>query len=299
MNSEEALRPPVVWHPLDVAEACKLKQSFGRDSVYISGGTLLRTQWEAGVAIMPRHLIDLSVISGMAGISVDKDELIIGAQTLLSTIRYHSNIAALCPLLTEAVRQIAAPSIRNQATIGGNIVSGVGDAIPALLVYGALLVWHDGLEKETIELENWLLQPEVYRCDTSRILLQIRLSLQPELTKVKRFAAYHKVGRRETFTPSVATVALSGSIDEFGILSAIRIAAGGGQTIACRLIHTEALLEGNVADQALLAELYESAMKEYEPFGDEFTSIVYRKQTAANLIATELWKLVTEWGGKE
>ncbi|WP_373232884.1 FAD binding domain-containing protein [Cohnella sp.] len=299
MHTGEALQCPVVWHPLDAAEALKLKQSLGQNSVYISGGTLLRTQWEAGIAAMPLHLIDLSGISGTSGVTVQKEEMIIGAQTLLSTIRYDSNIATFFPLLADAVRQIAAPSIRNQASIGGNIVSVVGDAIPALLVYGAELIWQDGLETETIELKSWMLQPEVYQSDPSRLLLHIRLPLESQNTNTKRFSAYHKVGRREVFTPSVVTVALSGSIDEHGMLSDVRIAAGGGQTPPHRLSHSEDLLEGNIADQELLTKLYESIIKEFEPIGDLFAGVAYRKQIAANLIVTELWKLAAEWEGKE
>ena len=41
----------------------------------------------------------------------------------------------------------------------------------------------------------------------------------------------------------------------------------------------------------LLESLYEQLLQEFEPSGDLFGSVEYRKRTAANLIAAELWKL--------
>lgn len=301
MPSGEALQSPIVWHPLNAAEAWNLKQTYGADSVYISGGTLLRTQWEAGVASVPKYLIDLSRIPGASSISLASDELSVGAQSTLATIRNGPYISTHVPLLTDAVRQIAAPSIRNQASIGGNIASRVGDALPALLVYNASLVWQDGVEQQTIELDKWLLQHQTEGDgrEAARLLLNIQIPLPPTTMPNKRFNAYYKIGRREVFTPSVVTVALNGHINEQHTLTSIRIAAGGGQTIARRLIQSEALLEGKTADLTILTELYESVLEEYEPVGDVFAGIGYRKQTAANLIATEFWKLVTDWEEKE
>lgn len=49
-----------VWQPRTLAEAWQLKRTLGEQAVIVSGGTLLRTQWEAGTAIMPGHLISLN-----------------------------------------------------------------------------------------------------------------------------------------------------------------------------------------------------------------------------------------------
>src|SRR6185312_3383239 len=90
---EEMARSPFVWHPRDAAEAWRLKQCYREDSVYISGGTLLRTQWESGLAPMPKHLIDLGTISGMKGVTLSSKEITIGAFTALSVIRRDPVIA--------------------------------------------------------------------------------------------------------------------------------------------------------------------------------------------------------------
>ena len=287
MHSWRTLPTPSVWHPGDAAEACRLKQSLGAHAVFVSGGTLLRTQWEANMADMPPNLIDLGSVAEAADISFAASEARIGALTPLTVIRRHSAIARQFPILTEAVRLIASPSVRNMATIGGNIASAIGDSIPALLVYEADLQWHDGHGITPVDLREWMADTSPYGAESCRLLTQIRL---PMRTSANRIAAFHKVGRRESFTPSLVTIALAADVDEQGVLSAVRIAAGGGQTAAHRLTAAESLLEGAPADISLLRFLHEAVMEEYRPAGDIFAGERYRKQTAANLIAAELWK---------
>jgi carbon-monoxide dehydrogenase medium subunit len=108
--------------------------------------------------------------------------------------------------------------------------------------------------------------------------------------KTKRIFFYDKVGRREAFTPSLVTTALSGCVDESGKLGDLRIAAGGGQTTPCRLYACESLLNGRMVEPDLLYALYEQILQEYDPRGDMFASAEYRKQTAANVITAGLWK---------
>ncbi|QYR19067.1 FAD binding domain-containing protein [Paenibacillus sp. sptzw28] len=305
---EEMTRSPFVWRPGDAAEAWRLKQSYGEESVYISGGTLLRTQWESGLTAIPKHLIDLGSIPGITGVAVSSKELTIGAFTTLSAIRRDPLIDKYFPMLTEAVRVIAAPSVRNLATLGGNIASLVGDSLPALLVYEAELLWHDGRGLHTQPLLDWLESSESNR--QGRLLMQIKLPCSSEYTdsldsmdsmdsmekesavdgKIKRFSAYDKVGRREAFTPSLVTTALWGYVDDSGNLGDVRLAAGGGQTTPCRLYACESLLNGRMIEPELLQALHEQILREYDPKGDMFASAEYRKQTAANVIAAGLWK---------
>jgi carbon-monoxide dehydrogenase medium subunit len=110
------------------------------------------------------------------------------------------------------------------------------------------------------------------------------------ISNMKRFGAFHKVGRREAFTPSVVTAAIRGSTTDAGLLSEIQIAVGGGQTIPRRLTEVEKEIVGTVVDGEMFRHLFDRTLELYEPRGDAFASAAYRKRTAANLIVTELWK---------
>ncbi|WP_341282599.1 FAD binding domain-containing protein [Paenibacillus sp. FSL H8-0537] len=298
MNKQTKPESPVVWQASDAAEACRLKQQLGEDGVFVAGGTLLRTWWEAGTARMPGHLIDISGMANMqkpivlVSSSHDRQICQIGAAALLSEVRNDSYIRTHYSLLTTAIKNIAAPSIRNLATLGGNVLSRVGDALPALLVYEAVLLWHDGQGEFQQTLAQWLLEAQVSAGWKNRLLLAIILPPVdlPEQEGYSRLDVYHKVGRREVFTPSIATVAISAIVSSVQHIVDVRLAAGGGQTAPKRLEHTELLLKDAKLDRSLLHSCYTSVMEHFHPIGDVFASESYRKKTAANLIVSELWK---------
>ncbi|MNN63056.1 putative xanthine dehydrogenase subunit C [compost metagenome] len=112
------------------------------------------------------------------------------------------------------------------------------------------------------------------------------------LEGMRRFEAFRKVGRREAFIPSLVTVGLAGFIDSGGTLSGIRIAAGGGSGRPQRLEEAEKLLEGNCLPEDLLPEVYEAVLRQFEISDDAFVTAEYKKKTAANLIAAELWSQI-------
>ncbi|ACT01955.1 FAD binding domain-containing protein [Paenibacillus sp. JDR-2] len=291
-NAQGVAEAPFVWHPATVEEAWQLKGTLGAEGVFTAGGTLLRTQWESGLAAVPNHLINIGAIDELHGLQTGSKSgtVSFGAMITLSDIRTSPIVNASFPLLTEAARSIAAPSIRNQATIGGNVLSMVGDSIPALLIYDPVLHWHDGASGLEEPLSEWLSTAAVHPAWKERLLLSVALT-QPTLdSNTKRFVAFHKVGRRDAFTPSVVTAAFSMQLDSANRLSDVRLALGGGQTIPHRLENAEQFLTGKLVDKKTITEVYSMILEHYEPKGDAFVPVSYRKKAAANLIASELWK---------
>lgn len=295
---EDKITSPSVWHPRDMTEAWTFKKLLDRDAVYVAGGTLLRTQWESGFAPMPKHLIDLGCIPGLIGITKEEHSVTIGALTSLNQCRNDPHLIEHFPMLIEAIRSIAAPSIRNLATVGGNIASRIGDSLPAFIVCHADLEWSTGLSPMTEEIWAWAERLQNQLPKASHLLTRIHLPLYKETALVpRRFGAFHKVGRREAFTPSLVTVALSGGMKANGTVADIAIAAGGGQTIPHRLVAVEKMLKGQSLNREMLGAAHRSIMDHYVPKADPFASDAYRKKTAANLIVTELWKVYSQWDG--
>jgi carbon-monoxide dehydrogenase medium subunit len=284
---------PAVWHPKDVKEAVQLKLAFGPEGVYVSGGTLLRTQWESGLRRMPSHLINLGTLCECSCCGYADGQFVIGSQTTLASCCCDAAVRADFPLLAEALRHIAAPSVRNLATIGGNVVSRIGDSIPALLICDAELVWSEGVSADGLQIEtlsDWLACSSGIQTDPNRLLMQIRL---PMAATEIGFAYYDKVGRREAFTPSVVTAAIAGSIDGEGCFRDMKLAAGGGQTVPRRFPELEEWLEGSVGDEDTISELYERLMEQFDPVPDAFATADYRRRTAAHFITAHLWQVVT------
>lgn len=294
---EEAVRLPSVWHPRDVAEAWTFKRLMGADAIYVAGSTLLRTQWESGVSSMPGNLINLCGIPGLSGITVDEDFITIGALTTLGECRENSLLREHHPILADAIRSIAATSVRNLATIGGNVNSKVGDCLPALIACRAELEWCTGLGSMTEPASEWVELLHLQSPKPSNILMNIRLPLNRTARTPAAYGAYHKVGRREAFTPSVVTLAWSGCAKPDGAVKETIIAVAGGQTIAQRMYKAERALKGQQITRELLLEVHRLIESEFVPKTDPLISDGYRRRTAANLVIADLWKAFADKEG--
>lgn len=286
--------PCQVWEPADMEEAMMIKRQYGANAAFVAGGTLLRTQWEGGIVSKHEHLIRLDTIADLRGIDESDQRIHIGALTRLRECGADTYIANHGATLYEACRHIAAPSIRNQATIGGNIASAVGDAIPALLVHNASLHWADiGSEVNLIQQDivDWLDVVKSGRRSLHAILMGIVLEKQ-STEHQQEITFFRKIGRREAFTPSLVTVAFRAMVDPLGYFSQVRIAAGGGSGIAMRLSRCEQLLEGNRYHAEMITSIALLASEDFVTYSDPFASEQYRQQTAGNLLAAGLWESI-------
>ncbi|WP_339307903.1 FAD binding domain-containing protein [Paenibacillus sp. FSL R5-0519] len=294
---------PSVWQPESLQELQTLRSELKGIYCLTAGGTLLRTQWEGGLVPAPEHMISLARIPEMSGISHRGDEIIIGAMTRLKECATQTLLHQL-PILHEAVNAIAAPSIRNVATIGGNIVSGVGDTLPALLVYDAELHWLTDKGIEIRSVSSWLQGGRDGSRNPGDVLISIHLTMrsssmfdvhdEQHRPAAREISFYRKLGRRETFSASLVTVALYGEIDSDHRWTKIAIAAGGGSGMAMRLLETERQLLGSEASVMQAANLAATVADEFTTYGDAFATEHYRKQTVGNLLGAGLWEALLE-----
>lgn len=294
------LSAPRVHRPRSLQEAWELKNSLGEKAIYVSGGTLLRTQWEAGTAPVPQQMIDLLKISGMDEIGSGEEYLTLGSLVTLAMCRKNAQLAEAAPAVREAARNIAAPSVRNLATLGGNIASGYGDILPVLLVYDAEIAVFNGRFLSVQPLEHWLASRWGTVEPVSDILTGVRIpaagGCKDDGRGYGRIEVFRKAGRREAFTASLVTVAFAASVNAASrSLSDVRIAAGGGSGRPQRLKDAEMLLEGAVCDDSLLGELYEAVEHGFATYKDPFATEEYKKKTAGNLIVSELWKAMNTY----
>lgn len=282
----------VVWTPRNLEEAWEKKRQLGSDACFISGGTLLQTQWETGIPV-PAHLISLERIQEMQRVNKeldgDRTVLRIGALTTLADCRHHPLIAKDWGLLAEAVKHIAAPAVRNRATIGGNVSNRYGDSIPALLVMDAKVTLFTEKGYKTEELWEWLKKDPRQAEWNEALLACIYLPETVKTNITRRF--YKKIGRREAFVVSLVTVSGYYSQNNKGEIEHIRLAAGGGENQPQRLTACERLLQGTIPDEELWREVSAAILEEFQPVSDAFASADYRRKVAANVIISELMTL--------
>jgi xanthine dehydrogenase C subunit len=276
-----------VWQPRKLSEAWQLKQRFADQAVFASGGTWLRTQWESGAASMPPQLISLEAIPELCHIREDEAEIRIGSAVTLAACIRDPHIPEL---LKDACRNIAAPSVRNIGTIGGNVMSAVGDSLPAMLAAGAVLIWFNGQTTTSQSAAEWLQQRRAQsHLKEPRLLIEVKWPKVAPAVSLMVYRFYEKLGRREAFCPSVVSVAGEIYTDSEGIIHNIRLAAGSAAAMAIRLSDAEALLQGKKISPELIQHIHRSITLQFDGGSDPFASSTYRKRAAANFIAASLW----------
>ncbi len=92
----------------------------GPSSRYVGGGLSLSLLAQRGIE-QPETLIDLSALP-LRQIEGRQGLLRMGSQVRLAELSAHPMVQSIAPLLTEIVRQIATPALRNQATVGGELL---------------------------------------------------------------------------------------------------------------------------------------------------------------------------------
>ncbi|SDO59572.1 carbon-monoxide dehydrogenase medium subunit [Paenibacillus sp. yr247] len=290
---------PSVWQPTSVEEAMHLKHKWGDDSVLISGGTWLRTRWENGVSPLPQHLISLGRIPALSRLTMNAGgQVHIGPALCLADLMGNELMRQRCSLLVQACSEIAAPSVRNLASIGGNVVTRTGDLIPVLLVMDAQVVCSDGQNERVLALNEWLESPISTPYEVMTAIV-VPTAEQVDLDEDSNYEFYLKVGRREAFTPSVVTVAGRLTLRADGKIEAIALAAGGGSAVPARFKDLEAAAIGQPLSKGLLQFLHKGVSAGFDAVADDYAGVSYRKQTAANLIVSECYRAWRKGGGAD
>ena len=273
--SGQALR---VLKPRDAGEALTALSRYGGEARLAAGATALQLDWAAG-AERPGLLVDLSGVPDLRGIEAWGGGLRIGAATPLAEIEADADVARRAPLLSRAVRTVAAPAVRSLASLGGNVAGRTGCCLPALLALDAAVEILTAAGRERVALADWLGQA----ADPASLILAVTLPEQPEGSP----ATLRKVGLRAAFSPSVIGVAgllpLNG-----GVIGAARLAAGGGPVRPQRLPRSEALLAGRPLAAIDWAGLHAELLAEIEAPGDDLRSARYRRWAAANALVAGL-----------
>ena len=119
--------------PNSVEEAVGLLSRLGEDALLLAGGHSLIPMMKLRMA-SPDHLVDLSAISALKGITQWGDTIVIGAMTTQFELISSEVLAQHLPIIRETSMVIADPQIRYKGTFGGNVVNGdPGNDMPALM----------------------------------------------------------------------------------------------------------------------------------------------------------------------
>jgi xanthine dehydrogenase D subunit/xanthine dehydrogenase C subunit len=263
-----------VFGPSSIDEALTLAAAHTGSARFVAAGTALQLDWQKGLP-KPEILINLAGLQDLSSVESDGDGLRVGTLSTLSQLTAHAAIANRAPLLLAALKSVAAPTIRNRATIGGNIAGRNGCLLPALLALDATVETASASNRSEIDLALWLANP----AELNAILLAVTIRTQVQFERW----TFRKIGLRAAFTPSVINAAGRFSIID-GAVQEVRLSVGGGIVTPVRLKEAEALLTGMPADQIDWRNLHACLAETINAEGDDFRSANYRRQAAANAL---------------
>jgi carbon-monoxide dehydrogenase medium subunit len=216
------------------------------------GGVVLA----GGTEVMPRittQAHDVATLvslrrAGLAGIDVDRDQVTIGAATTLSAVGADARLAFLKPV----IESIASPTIRNLATVGGNLFveQPYGDLAVALLALDAQVDVAGGATRRVGEIAP------------GDLVTAVRFAIPAEFR-------YTKAMRRRMNSASIVTVAAVLGDDP-------RVALGGAGRTPVRSPAAEAVLAAGPLDRERAEAAGRAALDDAQPFTDAYASAWYR-----------------------
>ena len=228
----------------------------------IAGGTAVTPTLNAGTDDFT-SLVSLRR-AGLSGIAIKDGSAAIGAVTTLAEIGDEPALGFLVP----ALEAIGSPTIRNMATIGGNLFvrQPYGDLAACLIALGATATVSDGTTTRIEPVEKLVASP----LKSNEIVTQVSFALPAEGS-----FKFTKAGRKAMNTAAIVTVA-SVVITSDGVVSQCRIGLGGVARSAVRARSVEQALTGRPLDRASVEEAAKQAAHDIDPADDSYASAWYR-----------------------
>lgn len=272
-----------------VAEAIDLLVQHGADAHLIAGGTALMLMMKQDL-VQPEVLIGIRDIDELQGIRPAPDGGIeIGALTTHRTVERSDLAAALSPALVDAFGQVATVRIRNQATVGGNLVHAdpAQDPPPMLLALGAQVEVAGPNGRRTLPLDGFFTDYFETSLGEGEILLSVQIPKPP----AGSHATYLKLLPRTADDYATIAVAAWLQLDDAGICSDVRVAVGAAGPTVVRAREVERALRGRRLEHRLIREAAELVLNEIDPIADVRGSASYKSHVARVCVSRALKRL--------
>ena len=264
--------------PTTVTEATRLLADLGDGAAVLAGGTSVMNMARLGLA-EPEHVVALGSVAELYGVTGSaRDGLTLGAMTTLRDVETSGVIRQLAPGLADAAGHVATVRIRNQATVGGNLVHADPnqDLPPMLMVHDAVarLMGPDGTIRD-IPVSDMFVGFFQSVVDAEEILQSVYV---PPVLAGMRTGYLKFVPRTRDDYPTIAVAAAVTVAD--GHIQDARIAVAGGGATPVRCRGAESALRGGGSDARALAAAADTVPDDLDPVSDGRGSSVYKRAMA-------------------
>jgi CO/xanthine dehydrogenase FAD-binding subunit len=270
-----------IREPRSLDDALAILAEGGSAVAPLAGGTDLLMAMKRGVAA-PAVVLSLRLVPGLDGIVVTDDQIVIGPLVTMTGLCRSDLVRGQLPVLADAAGAMAAPLIRNRATVGGNICNArpCADTAPPLMALGASATIAGAGGTRTVPVDSLITAPGKTVLAEGELLTAINVPLPGKNSG----GCYVKMMRRQTLDITIVGVASQITLDgPGGKVAAARIFASSVAPVPLRLFTAEACVVGKPLTAETLAAAAEAASKEVTPIDDLRGEAWYRRHVSGVL----------------
>jgi xanthine dehydrogenase small subunit len=273
----DAIRVPGFSRPATLDE-CLTELAAHPGATLIAGGTDLGVESNLKGRRWP-HVVSLESIEELHAIAQTSEAVLIGAALPLSDIERRWSGAP--PVFGDWCRLFASPSIRNRATLGGNLAtaSPIGDSAPLLLALDAVVHVAGRGGRRALPIASFFTGYRRAALEPGDIIVAVQIP--------KAFPSrlrFYKVAKRRLDDISTVAAAMAIDIDPAGRVRHARFAFGGVAATPVRVVEAEESVVGQPWGDAAVGRVQRVLERTLAPISDARGSAAYRRQVAASLV---------------
>jgi carbon-monoxide dehydrogenase medium subunit len=255
--------------PQTLAETLALLREHGDEAKILAGGHSLVPAMKLRLA-QPAHLIDVSGIVELRGVSTVDGWLEVGAFTTHWEVESSPVVHAALPYLSSVAGMIADPQVRNRGTIGGSLVHAdpAADYPASVLALDAELVCFSETGQRAVPASEWFIGLMTTALEDGELLGRVRFPLlEPDC-----IAVYLKMPHPAS---RFAVVGISANLrlSADGTVLRPRIAVTGIAGVQVRAHAAEAILAGARLDDVTISAAARQTADELDIESDLFYSV--------------------------
>jgi carbon-monoxide dehydrogenase medium subunit len=272
------MRPFDFVEPSDLDSVLALIAERDPGTQLVAGGTALFLLMKLGL-VQPRRVVSLRRVAGLDGVRATPDGGIeIGALVSHRAAATSPLIRAYDATLAATFHGVATVRIRNQATVGGNIVHAdpAQDPPPILMVLDGSAVLRSGAGERVVPLDGLFVDYMETAVRPDEVLTAVRLPPRPSGLRT----AYLKFLPRTADDYATVSVAAAIALDDDREVRDARIALGAAGPVPFRAREAERSLLGRQLDAERIRDAAALARAAADPLDDVRGSAGYKRQMA-------------------
>jgi len=266
--------------PATIEDAIGLLEKYGDEAKILSGGHSLIPMMKLRFA-SPEYLIDINNIPGLSYIKEEGGIVKIGALVREADVEHSDLLKRHFPIFADVTKEIADPSVRNRATVAGNLAHGdaANDQPAVMLALRASVVITGSAGSRIVPIDEFFFGFYSTAIQPNEILTEIQIPVPPKGTG----SAYHKL-ERKVGDYATAGVGVQLTLDAKGVCTAIGIGLTNVNPVPRRATRSEAALVGKTISDETIAEAAKYASEDCNPSSDLRGSEEYKRAMVAVLV---------------